>query len=57
MGDNDPEIAFRISNLAIERLPSELRTALQGKTLPQIASTSLLVQRLHEMALFFVWDA
>ena len=54
MDDEDPELAFRISNLVIDRLPSELRTALHNKTLAQIASTSLLTQRLHEMTLLFV---
>ena len=54
MLDEDPEVAFRISNLLIDRLPSDLRTALQHKTLAQIASTSLLIQRLHEMTLLFV---
>ena len=54
MDDDDLDLAFRISNLAMERLPGVLRTSLQGKTDQQIASMSLLVQRLHEMTLLFV---
>ena len=54
MEDDEPDLAFRISNMAMDRLPGALRTSLQGKSAPQIASTSLLVQRLHEMTLLFV---
>ena len=54
MDVDDLDLAFRISNLAMERLPGALRTSLQGKTDQQIASMSLLVQRLHEMTLLFV---
>ena len=41
MDGDDPELAFRVSNLVVNRLPSELRTALYNKSLAQIASTSL----------------
>mgnify|MGYP000184911864 CR=1 FL=1 len=54
MDVDDPPLAFRISNMAVDRLPGSLRTSLQDKSAAQIASTSLLVQRLHEMTLLFV---
>jgi hypothetical protein len=54
MDDDEPPLAFRISNMAVDRLPGSLRTSLQDKSAAQIASTSLLVQRLHEMTLLFV---
>ena len=41
MGDSDPELAFRITNLVVARLPGELRTALNNKTEAQAASTFL----------------
>ena len=39
MEDSDPELAFRITNLVVSRLPVELRKALSNKTEAQAAST------------------
>ena len=41
MDDEDPEIAFRITNLVVPRLPGEFRLALHNKSEAQAASTFL----------------
>ena len=41
MDDSDPELAFRITNLVVARLPGEFRQALNNKTEAQAASTFL----------------
>ena len=41
MDGDDPELAFRISNLVVARLPADLRKALHNKTEAQAASTLL----------------
>ena len=41
MEEGEPELALRISKFRVAKSSSELRTALQGKSSDQIASTSL----------------